>query len=293
MTSRNSKSFRNSELDRVKPQRHFFRSLINNNLKRHRSDIGLVEDRTSSTTVIRIIVALLLLHLIVIGGVILRGKMISADSIGVAPAITPPPAAPVQKTVEVLPQPVDGPTANPVRTANHITQAPIIEPVEVENAEEIEVVTPPIADPADVSTTPDTVSEVSTVPTPEPSTAAPMVNAKHLVASGETLYSISVKHGVAISAIRNANPQLRGNNIISGTYLNIPVRADSEAGRTAAARTDALTAIPSTYTIQKGDTLARIAKKHKISTAKLMKINNLTEKDARRIKPGDKLKISE
>lgn len=281
MKNRIQQSFRDSELDRAKPQRHFFRSLINNKLKRHRSDTGLVEDRTSSTTVIRIIVALLLLHLIVIGGVILRGKMISDDTVGVAPAITPPPAATApQEAMEVLPQPVDGPVGNPVRTANHITQAPAAAPAD-DVAEEIEIVTPP-AMPA--------ASEPATV---APAPAAPTVTAKHLVASGETLYGIARKYNISTDAISKANPQLKGHNIISGTYLNIPVKADSDAGRAAAAHAAAHEPTGPTYTIQRGDTLARIARKHKISTAKLMKLNNLSEKDARRIKPGDKLKVAE
>lgn len=285
MKNRTQKSFRHSELDRAKPQRHFFRSLINNNLKRHRSDTGLVEDRTSSTTVIRIIVALLLLHLIVIGGVILRGKMISDDAVGVAPAITPPPAAPAQQAaMEVLPQPVDGPVGNPVRpSANHITQAPAAAPAAPADdvAEEIEIVTPPALPAA---------SEPAPA-APAPATAT--VTAKHLVASGETLYGIARKYNVSTEAISKANPQLKGHNIISGTYLNIPVKADSDAGRAAAAHAAAHEPISPTYTIQKGDTLARIARKHKISTAKLMKLNNLSERDARRIKPGDKLKVAE
>ena len=93
---RNQDPFRNSELDRAKPKRHTFHSLINDKLKRHRSDTGLVEDRTSSVTIVRIIVGLLLLHLIIIGGVLLRGHMVKEGSTGLAApvAITPPPAAP-------------------------------------------------------------------------------------------------------------------------------------------------------------------------------------------------------
>lgn len=287
MKRRTPESFRNSELDRVRPRRHFFRALINNNLKRHRSDTGLVEDRANSVTVIRIIVALLLLHLIVIGGVILRGKMISDDAIGVAPAITPPPAAPAQPE-EVLPQPVAGPVANPVRSSNHITQAALPDMAVDDAADEVEIVTPPAISGAGAAP-----AEPTAPVAPPAADDAPVVTAKHLVASGETLYGIASKYHVTVDAIRRANPKLRGNNIISGTYLNVPVKADSEAGREAAARTAAAAPAGKTYTVRRGDTLGRIARNHKISTAKLMKLNNLSDKDARRIKPGDKLKVSD
>ena len=99
---RKQTAFRNSELDRAKPRHHFFHSL----LKRHHSDTGLVEDRTSSVTIVRIIVGLLLLHLIIIGGVLLRGHMVKGGGMIVqadhfpmnapkaAPAAEASPAAP-------------------------------------------------------------------------------------------------------------------------------------------------------------------------------------------------------
>lgn len=284
MTKHSQQSFRNSELDRAKPRRRFFRSLINNNLKRHRSDTGLVEDRTSSAAVIRIIVALLLLHLIIIGGVILRGKMISEDSIGVAPTITPPPTAAPRQNPEILPQPVAGPVANPVRSANHITQAPAADAAANDDeAEDIEIVTPPAL-----------AAETAQDPDPAPAApAAATVDAKHLVASGETLFGIAKQYGVSIEAIRKANPRLKGNSIISGSYLTIPVRANSEAGRAAASMAQAAAPTGKTYTVKSGENLGLIAKKFHISLNKLLEINNISQKDAGKIRAGAKIKVSE
>ena len=76
MKNRSYSSYRNSEMARVAPKKRIFRSLINSKLKRHRTDTGLVEDRTNSTTVVRMIVGLLLIHLIVIGGVILVAAIV-------------------------------------------------------------------------------------------------------------------------------------------------------------------------------------------------------------------------
>ena len=44
----------------------------------------------------------------------------------------------------------------------------------------------------------------------------------------------------------------------------------------------------STYTVKKGDTLAKIAKKYKTTTANLKKLNNLK---TTKIKVGQKLKV--
>ena len=45
--------------------------------------------------------------------------------------------------------------------------------------------------------------------------------------------------------------------------------------------------------VKRGENLGIIAKRNKISLQKLMQLNNLTEKDARRIRVGQELKISE
>lgn len=292
MKNRSYSSYRNSEMARVAPKKRIFRSLINSKLKRHRTDTGLVEDRTSSTTVVRMIVGLLLIHLIVIGGVILRGKIKSADAGAIAaPTITAPPAVeapPVQN--DVLPQPVDGPVANPVRTdVNHITQTPPESaPTAAPAVAEPEIVPPVLAE--------DTAEEVApSAPAADPAPAEAPTYSRHLVASGETLFGIAAKHQTTVNAIRKANPQLRNNNIISGTYLNIPVKADSAAGRQLAAERAAAAASEAakTYTIRRGDTLARIARRHNTSVAQLMKLNNIPKGKEGSIRVGDTIRIAQ
>lgn len=292
MKNRSYSSYRNSEMARVAPKKRIFRSLINSKLKRHRTDTGLVEDRTNSTTVVRMIVGLLLIHLIVIGGVILRGKIKSADAGAIAaPTITAPPAVetkPAQN--DVLPQPVDGPVANPVRTdVNHITQTPPESaPTAAPAVAEPEIVTPVLAE--------DTAEEVApSTPAADPAPTEAPAYSKHLVASGETLFGIAAKHQTTVDAIRKANPQLRNNNIISGTYLNIPVKADSAAGRQLAAERAAAAASEAakTYTIRRGDTLARIARRHNTSVAQLMKLNNIPKGKEGSIRVGDTIRIAQ
>ncbi|MDO5464517.1 MAG: LysM peptidoglycan-binding domain-containing protein [Akkermansia sp.] len=294
---RQSSTFRNSDMARVKPKKHFIRTFINKTFKYH-GNMGLVEDRHNSTTIVRLIIGLLLIHLIVIGGVILRGKIKSGEAGPIAEATITAPPAPVAPTTpaapvnDVLPQPVDGPVANPVRTevaaTGHITQAPAqAEPAVV--ATEPEIVTPPVVD--EVAVEPDeTPAPVAAAP------AAPTQQAieKHYVATGDTLYAIAAKYKVSVAAIRKANPTLRDNIIVCGTYLNIPVSADSDAGRRIAAQQAAAAATEAAklYTIKRGDTLARIARKHKTTVAKLMQINNIAKGQEGKIRVGDTLRIA-
>ena len=90
MSQRSQSSYRNSDLARNKGKKGGFLGFFNQTFKRHRSEVGLVEDSHSSTTIIRIIVGLLLVHLIIIGGVILHGKIDATGSAVADSALTPP-----------------------------------------------------------------------------------------------------------------------------------------------------------------------------------------------------------
>ncbi len=304
MKRQNQSSFRNSDLARAKTNKHVFRALINNKLKRHRSDTGLVEDRTNSVTVVRLIIGLLLIHLIVIGGVILRGKIKSGEVAPIAATtITPPPAppAPVQEQQQqqpqvnndVLPQPVEGPVANPVRqpqpvaAASHITQAPV-DAAPMATVTEPEIVAPVVATEPEPAVTP----EPATAPTPAPAATA-IVN--HHVTSGDTLYRIAQKYNVSVADIRSANPELRGNNIISGTYLKIPVAADSAEGRQVAVQQATETANEEAkyHTIRRGESLGAIARRYNIPLNKILQLNNIPASRAGKIRAGDRIRIAE
>ncbi len=294
---KNNSSFTNSELGRTKPRRRIFHSFINDKLKRHRSDTGLVEDRTSSTTIVRIIIGLLLLHLVIIGGVLLKGHFEKgAGGMAVAaPTLTPPPsvAQPARPQDELLPQPT---AASSQRTAaatgNHITQ-PV---VDEDSAEEIfpdegAVAATPAPTPTAPAVAPRQDSAPAPVETPAP--AAGMTTVKHLVASGETWYSVARKYDTTVAALKAANPAAaRREYLYQGNYIVVPVKADSAAAREAVATAPPAPA-PKVHVVKRGETLGAIARKHKMTTARLMKLNNLTEKDARRIQVGQELRVSE
>ena len=133
----------------------------------------------------------------------------------------------------------------------------------------------------------------------------------HEVQTGDTLYSISKKYGVSVSAIQKANG-FSDNGIKVGQKIKIPDAtvsasatasapaqtsktvaassnspAVSESASSAAAKTSANS--DGTYIVQKGETWFGISKKHGISVADLQKLNGVGSDAA--LKVGQKIKV--
>ena len=98
--------------------------------------------------------------------------------------------------------------------------------------------------------------------------------ASHEVLKGETLYSISRKHGISVAELCSANNMTEKDTLKVGQKLTIP------------GKTVVKTAI---YTVAKGDTFYSIARRYEISVDELLKLNNLTSEDT--LKIGQKLKV--
>lgn len=288
-------AFHTSDLGRAKPKRHFLKTFVNGNLKQPRrlhSDTGMVMDRTSPAVVVRIILGLIVVHLLVIGGVMMRGNIgKSSSGLAVAPTITPPPAVPAQATpapaAPEQPAPVQTAAANqpapaqPAQADNqvHITQAPV----------NMEAVTPVQAQPAAP------VQPVAVQPTPAPAApAAPTRTIPHHVKSGDTWGRVAAQYGITEDVLKGANTQLASvTNLPAGTYLSVPVPADSAAAQAAEAARPVVQETAKFHVVKRGENLGRIARKYKISLNKLLKMNNMTQADARRLQVGQKLKVSE
>lgn len=258
MSQRSQSSYRNSDLARTKGKKGGFLGFFNQTLKRHRSEVGLVEDSHSSTTIIRIIVGLLLVHLIIIGGVILHGKIDAGSSAVADSALTPPPA---EVTTVVAPQPVPGPIANP----SHITQpvptgAVAVKPVEVEAVEPVAATTTPT--PAEPTTTPaDTPHKVA------------------VLGTGETLTRFAAKHNTTVAAVLAINPEITNpDRIAAGTNIRVPLPANSEEAQQIAADREAARmereGVP--YKVRGGDNLGKIANRFGTSVSAIQKLNNMT-----------------
>ena len=290
-----NKQLKDSVLGRAPRKRRRFLSLIKK-LKQHPTDTGLVEDSTSSSVIIRVIVGLLLLHLALIGGALLRGQL-KKSNVGavVASTVTAPPAAPAR-------QAADGP-AFPNATPTTAAEAPSRNPGAIRLAD----VRPTTATPAPVQRSQastgnhitqmpavaddDTAEEVTPAAPAQP---AETVLVKHLVASGDTWSSIAAANNTTVDALKAANPNTaRRINLSTGSYILVPVAKDSEQARRDAARQAATAAQEKVHVVAKGETLSRIAGKYKLTLKKLMQINGLTEADARKIRPGQKLRVSQ
>ncbi|MGN0874608.1 MAG: LysM peptidoglycan-binding domain-containing protein [Akkermansia sp.] len=294
MTKKKSSSaLSNSDLGRH-PSKHKFFSILTR-VKRHHSDVGMVEDDRKSSSVVRIISGLILIHFVLIGGVLMRGHLTKGHHVAAGPGITAPPAAAPTNTASAPTttapairreaQPTTG-TANtavtPRTAAPHITQTGF---PEEEVAEAVEDTPTPTA-----AATPATGTQTEAAAAP--ATPAGTVLVKYQVKSGESWISIARAHNTTQQALRVANKNVR--MLMAGAYIQVPVAADSEAGRAAAERQATLAAnAPKTHTIKRGETLAKIAKQYKTTTQRIMKWNNMTPADATRLRIGQKIKVSE
>ena len=114
------------------------------------------------------------------------------------------------------------------------------------------------------------------------------------VEKGDTLFSISRKFQITVAELRAANNLSENDVLKAGQKLIIP---DADIG-TAAALSTSKTASTETassemktvvYTVQKGDTLYRIARNNGLTVPELLAINNLDSSAV--IKVGQKLKV--
>ncbi len=88
----------------------------------------------------------------------------------------------------------------------------------------------------------------------------------HTVSSGETLYAISRKYGLSVSALKRLN-NLSSNILSVGQVLQIQ--------KIAVANTTIETNQTLTHTVSSGKTLYAISRKYNITVAKIMDMNNL------------------
>lgn len=110
---------------------------------------------------------------------------------------------------------------------------------------------------------------------------AASADSNYTVKSGDTLWAISQANNVSVG-------DLKGWNALSSDLI-FPNQQLSIGGETKKQETAAAAVASSSYTVQSGDTLYRIAVKHGISLDQLMSWNGIT---GHLIYPGDKLVVS-
>ena len=115
----------------------------------------------------------------------------------------------------------------------------------------------------------------------------------HVLAKGETLYSVAKQYGLKPGDIAKANSIDDPSKLKAGTKLLIPGSGDSVAPAGADATAKGPVAVSSTaattHKVVKGDTLFSIARAYGVELSDLRAANKLSASST--IKPGDTLKI--
>ena len=121
------------------------------------------------------------------------------------------------------------------------------------------------------------------------------------VKAGDTLYGLSKRHGVSLADLMSTNgltsPNLKPGQKLLLPSANAPVRHSPRASkavaqapvRPSAAPAETASRYGSTYTVQPGDSLYKIARANKVNYAELQQVNGIT--DPRKVMPGTVLKI--
>jgi LysM repeat protein len=283
-------------------------------LFRHRAEVPNLTDDPNGTPqggglkIMTILLFVLAAHVVVIGGFTAYGLIKGPPKEAAAPDAAPPvaDAAPADKA----PATPDAMPAESLAVAKD-DAAPALQPGS-EN--------PPAAIHIDADPTPGTAAPVATAPAPvidnAPKPAAPVLHtsaaaptpvagrAAYVVKGGDNLHKIALAHGMSVPALKEMNG-LKGDAIRVGQKLVVasaapakapiasapaPAMAAAPAIATAPAPAPIAAATPEqTYTVAKGDTLTRIAKRYNTSPAALMAANKMV--DPRKLKIGDVLHI--
>ncbi|WP_440222716.1 LysM peptidoglycan-binding domain-containing protein [Dokdonella sp. MW10] len=98
----------------------------------------------------------------------------------------------------------------------------------------------------------------------------------YTVKRGDTLSAIAQQHGVSLSSLIAANPQISNPNLIhAGQQVHLPSGAQAQA---------------SSHTVQRGDTLSAIAQEHGVSLSSLISANPQIS-NPNLIYPGQEIRI--
>jgi len=111
---------------------------------------------------------------------------------------------------------------------------------------------------------------------------------RHRISRGETLSHIAARYDTSIEVLRQTN-RLPGTRIRAGHYLLIPVATHDIHIPQLALAMSASVERSSTYTVQRGDSLWKIARRHHVSIGQLNAWNDLHDRTA--IRPGQQLTI--
>lgn len=181
-------------------------------------------------------------------------------------------------TLAAAPAPFVEPMAAPAPQA-----APVV-PSFADELKAIAVEETPAAAPQVLSPTVRTLTDPIA---PKPNATSEFIEVK--VKKGDVLEKIARHHHSTVAEIMKAN-KLTHTNLRIGQVLKIPNKTIRKAETSTISH-----AVPSgesrLYTVKKGDSPWTIAVKNHMKVEDLLKLNNMSEEQARRLKPGDQLRI--
>ena len=129
------------------------------------------------------------------------------------------------------------------------------------------------------------LDEISEVPVTENPTGT--INTEtitYTVQRGDTLWAIARRYGTTSEEIAEINNISNPNLIYPGQQLKIPTNSTTEGEETRGTG-DII------YTVQRGDTLSRIAREYNVTVAHIVELNDISNPNL--IYPGEKLRITE
>jgi LysM repeat protein len=108
---------------------------------------------------------------------------------------------------------------------------------------------------------------------------------RHTIQKGDTLGALAKRHGVSVKAIEQLNPGVNPTRLKIGQEIELPA---GKAPAAAVAAADPAAAGVEEYTVKSGDTLTRIGRKFGTTPKALRQLNSLKSD---RIMVGQKLKV--
>ncbi len=108
------------------------------------------------------------------------------------------------------------------------------------------------------------------------------------VKPGDNLSEIARRSNTTVAAIRKASG-IKGDTIYAGSTIKVPFTPNSYKMAQASGKSKPAKA--SSHTVRNGESISKIAAKNGLTTQELLKANNMTMKQASRIRPGQKLTI--
>jgi len=110
------------------------------------------------------------------------------------------------------------------------------------------------------------------------------------VKKGDVLEKIARQHHTTVAEIMKAN-KLTSSNLRIGQVLKIPNKTIKKTEPSTIVFSPQANEGAKYYIVKKGDNPWTIAVKNHLKVEDLLKLNNMTEEQARRLKPGDQLRI--